>query len=34
MMEVRTLDRTDAQYRFGLNANGGPVIVLLYNKQP
>lgn len=32
--EVRYLDVSDAQNRFGLNANGGPVIVLLSNKQP
>jgi hypothetical protein len=34
MKEVRCLDSNEAQNRFGLNANGGPVIVLLYNKQP
>jgi hypothetical protein len=33
MKEVRYLDPNDAQNRFGLNANGGAVIVLLYNKQ-
>jgi hypothetical protein len=33
MKEVRYLDANDAQNRFGLNANGGAVIVLLYNKQ-
>jgi hypothetical protein len=34
LKEVRCLDSNDAQNRFGLNANGGPVVVLLYNKQP
>lgn len=31
--EVRYLDINDAQNRFGLNANGGPVIVVVSNKQ-
>ena len=34
LKEVRYLDPNDAQNRFGLNANGGSVVVLLYNKQP
>jgi hypothetical protein len=32
--EVRYLDQSDAQNRFGINANGGAAIVLLSNKQP
>ena len=32
LIEVRYLNEEQAQGRFGLNANGGPVIVLLYNK--
>lgn len=32
MIEVRYLNAEQAQARFGLNANGGPVIVLLYSK--
>ena len=32
--EVRYLGLSEAATRFGLNANGGPVIVLLSNKQP
>jgi hypothetical protein len=32
MLEVRYLNAEQAQARFGLNANGGPVIVLLYSK--
>jgi|KBSMisStaDraftv2_1062788.scaffolds.fasta_scaffold457178_1 hypothetical protein len=32
MLEVRYLNEEQAQARFGLNANGGPVIVLLYSK--
>ncbi len=32
VVEVRYLNAEQAQGRFGLNANGGPVIVLLYNK--
>jgi hypothetical protein len=32
--EVRYLGMTEASTRFGMNANGGPVIVLLSNKQP
>lgn len=31
--EVRYLDRNDALSRFGVNANGGPVIVIVSNKQ-
>ncbi len=31
--EIRYLDPNDAQNRFGLNANGGPVIVIVSNKQ-
>jgi hypothetical protein len=34
LYEVRYLGIADAQNRFGVNANGGPVIVLLNNKQP
>ena len=30
LYEVRYLDINEATNRFGLNANGGPVIVLLY----
>ena len=33
LFEIRYLDANDAANRFGLNANGGPVIVLLSNKQ-
>ena len=33
LYEVRYLNANEAQNRFGLNANGGPVIVLLNNKQ-
>jgi hypothetical protein len=29
LVEVRYLNATDAQARFGINANGGPVLVLL-----
>ncbi len=32
-VEVRYLNANEAQLRFGLNANGGPVIVLLTTKQ-
>jgi hypothetical protein len=32
VLEVRYLNEEQAQARFGLNANGGPVIVLLYSK--
>ena len=32
-VEVRYLDAQAAQGRFGLNANGGPVIVLVSNKE-
>jgi hypothetical protein len=31
--EIRYLDANDAQNRFGLNANGGPIIVVVSNKQ-
>ena len=31
--EIRYLDIHDAQNRFGVNANGGPVIVIVSNKQ-
>jgi hypothetical protein len=34
LYEVRYLNINDAAVRFGINANGGPVIVLLSNKQP
>ncbi len=34
LVEIRYLDANAAQNRFGLNANGGPVIVLLNNKVP
>ncbi|MDB4892310.1 MAG: hypothetical protein JWL61_4165 [Gemmatimonadetes bacterium] len=34
LYEVRYLDPSDAQNRFGVNANGGAAIVLLSNKQP
>lgn len=34
LVEIRYLDIHDAQNRFGLNANGGPVIVLLNNRVP
>ena len=34
IVEIRYLDANDAHNRFGLNANGGPVIVLLNNKVP
>ena len=33
LVEVRYLNAEDAALRFGLNANGGPVIVLLANKS-
>ena len=33
LVEVRYLNANDAQARFGINANGGPVIVLLTSKQ-
>ena len=32
MFEVRYLDANEAQVRFGINANGGPVIVLVSGK--
>jgi hypothetical protein len=32
-VEVRYLNSNEAALRFGLNANGGPVIVLLHNKE-
>lgn len=31
--EIRYLDANDATNRFGINANGGPVIVIVSNKQ-
>lgn len=34
LVEVRYLNAEDAMLRFGLNANGGPVIVLLSSKNP
>ncbi len=34
LVEIRYLDANDAQNRFGLNASGGPVIVLLNNSAP
>jgi hypothetical protein len=34
LYEIRYLDVSEAATRFGLNAAGGPVIVLLSNKQP
>jgi hypothetical protein len=34
LIEIRYLDAVAAQARFGINANGGPVIVLLSTKQP
>jgi hypothetical protein len=34
LIEIRYLDAVAAQARFGINANGGPVIVLLSSKQP
>jgi hypothetical protein len=33
LVEVRYLNANDAQARFGINANGGPVIVVLTSKQ-
>jgi hypothetical protein len=33
LVEVRYLNATDAQARFGINANGGPVLVLLTTTQ-
>jgi hypothetical protein len=33
LIEIRYLDAVAAQARFGINANGGPVIVLLSTKQ-
>ena len=33
LVEVRFLNAVDAQSRFGINANGGPVIVLLTSHQ-
>lgn len=33
LVEVRYLKADDAALRFGLNANGAPVIVLLHNKN-
>lgn len=34
LVEIRYLNANEAQNRFGINANGGPVIVLLSNKVP
>ena len=34
LVEIRYLDANEAQNRFGLKANGGPVIVLLNNTVP
>lgn len=34
LVEIRYLDINTAQNRFGLNASGGPVIVLLNNRVP
>ena len=33
LYEIRYLDANEAANRFGINANGGPVIVLVSNKQ-
>jgi hypothetical protein len=33
LVEVRYLKAEEAALRFGLNANGAPVIVLLHNKN-
>ena len=33
LVEVRYLNANDAQSRFGINANGGPVIVVLTSRQ-
>ncbi len=33
LVEIRYLSAVDAQARFGINANGGPVVVLLSTKQ-
>ena len=33
LVEIRYLNANDAQSRFGINANGGPVVVLLTTKQ-
>ena len=33
LVEVRYLNANEAQARFGINANGGPVIVVLTSKQ-
>jgi hypothetical protein len=33
LLEVRYLDASEAQARFGINANAGPVIVLLTRRQ-
>jgi hypothetical protein len=33
LIEVRYLNAVDAQSRFGINANGGPVVVLLTSKD-
>ncbi|MES2178424.1 MAG: hypothetical protein V4550_11250 [Gemmatimonadota bacterium] len=34
VIEMRYLDSNEAQARFGINANGGPVIILLSTKAP
>jgi hypothetical protein len=34
LVEVRYLNANDAQSRFGINANGGPVIVVLTSTTP
>lgn len=33
LVEIRYLNAVDAQSRFGINANGGPVVILLSTKQ-
>ena len=33
LVEVRYLNAVEAQQRFGINANGGPVIILLSSRQ-
>ena len=33
LVEVRYLDANESQARFGINANGGPVIVVLTSRQ-
>ena len=34
LVEIRYLNAVDAQARFGINANGGPVIILLSTIRP